>query len=222
MLRPPAWAVLLGLMALFAGGLTYAGVPPTPLIVLGAALVVGVLTLSARAAAEKRAALWLTSSVVGFALLLGFTFGVALPRIEQIWPARRIAEAIEPLRRCAPGPVSLLGFREPTSIFVFGRDSDAGADAIAKRMAAREPGIAVVEDRWQPDLEQALAQHNAMRPPRVGCVTAFNTMRGCPLAFSIYLTGPQRDDPGCRVAAHYSCAAPLPEPGAATASSRCR
>jgi len=222
MLRPPAWAVLVGLMALFAGGLTYARVPPTPLIVLGAALVVGMLTLAARAAAEKLPALWLTSSVAGFALLLGFTFGIALPRIEQIWPARRIAEAIEPLRRCAPGPVSLLGFREPSSIFVLGRDSDASAETIAKRMAAREPGIAVVEDRWQPDLEQALAQHSAMRPPRTGCVTAFNTMRGCPLAFSIYLTGPQEDDAGCRVAPRDACATPFSEPGAATVSSRCR
>jgi len=158
MLRLPAWAVLIGLMALFAGGLTYAGVPPSAMIVLGAAAVTGVLTLAARAAAEDRPALWLTSSVTGFALLLGFTFGVALPRVEQIWPAQRIADAIAPLRRCAPGPVGLLGFREPSSIFVLGPGSDTGAEAIAQRMAAREPGIRSEErrvgkecrSRWSP------------------------------------------------------------------------
>jgi 4-amino-4-deoxy-L-arabinose transferase-like glycosyltransferase len=222
MLRPPAWAVLVGLMVLFAGGLTYAGVYPIPSIVLGAALVVAVLTLAARAAGEKLPALWLTSSVAGFALLLGFTFGLALPSIEQVWPARRIADAIEPLRRCAPGPVGLLGFREPSSVFVLGRDSDAGVEAIAKRMAAREPGIAVVEDRWAPELAQALAQRSVPAPARAGCVTAFNTMRGCPLSFSIYVTGPEPRDPGCRVEERYACPTPLPEPRDGAASSRCR
>ena len=211
------------MMALFAGGLTYAGVPPSAPIVLGAALVVGLLTLAARAATENLAALWLASSVAGFALLLAYTFGVALPQVEQIWPARRIAEAIEPLRRCTSGPVSLLGFREPSSAFLLGRDSDNDVGAIAKRMAAREPGIAVVEDRWAPDLAQALAQHNAKPAERAGCVTALNTMRGCPLSFSIYLTGPQAADPGCHVEPRFACTTPLPAaPEGAGASAAAR
>jgi hypothetical protein len=220
MLRVPAWAVLIGLIALFAGGLTYAGVPASPMLVLGVAAVTAVLTLAARAATEKRPALWLASSVAGFALLLGFTFGVALPSVEQIWPAQRIADAIAPLRRCEPGPVSLLGFREPSSIFVLGRGSEADAETIAKRRAAGEPGIAVVEDRWAPDLEQALARHSAAMPERAGCISALNTMRGCPLSFSIYLTGPR--DPGCEIASRYACPTAPPQPPRDAASSRCR
>jgi 4-amino-4-deoxy-L-arabinose transferase-like glycosyltransferase len=222
MLRLPASAVLVGMMALFAGALTYAGVPPSVPIVLGAALVVGLLTLAARAATENLAPLWLASSVAGFALLLAYTFGVALPHVEQIWPARRIADAIEPLRRCVSGPVSLLGFREPSSVFFLGRDSDGDVGAIAKRMAAREPGIAVVEDRWQPEFAQALAQHNAKPPGRAGCVTALNTMRGCPLSFSIYLTGPRAADPGCHVEPRFACTTPLPAALEGAGDSRCR
>jgi hypothetical protein len=210
------------MMALFAGGLTYAGVPPSAPIVLGAALIVGLLTLAARAATENLAALWLASSVAGFALLLAYTFGVALPQVEQIWPARRIAEAIEPLRRCTSGPVSLLGFREPSSVFHLGRDSDSDVGTIAKRMAAREAGIAVVEDRWAPDLTQALAQHNAKPAERAGCVTAINTMRGCPLSFSIYLTGPQAADAGCHVEPRFACTTPLPATLEGAGASRCR
>jgi 4-amino-4-deoxy-L-arabinose transferase-like glycosyltransferase len=222
MLRLPASTVLVGMMALFAGGLTYAGVRPSVPIVLGAALVVGLLTLAARAATESLAALWLASSVAGFALLFAYTFGVALPHVEQIWPARRIADAIEPLRHCANGPVRLLGFREPSSVFLLGRDSDSDVGAIAKRMAAREPGIAVVEDRWAPELAQALAQHNAKPPERAGCVAALNTMRGCPLSFSIYLTGPQMPDPDCHVEPRFACTAPLPPPAEGAGASRCR
>jgi 4-amino-4-deoxy-L-arabinose transferase-like glycosyltransferase len=222
MLRLPAWAVLVGTMALFAGGLTYVGVPPSPSLVLGTAVVAALLTLAARAATEDLPALWLASSVAGFALFLGFTFGVVVPHIEQIWPARRIADAIEPLRRCTSGPMSLLGFREPSSVFVLGRDSDADVEAVAKRMADGTPGIAVVEDRWQPELAQALAQRTAKAPERAGCVTAFNTMRGCALSFSIYVTGPQARDPGCRVEARYACTTPLPPTPDGAASSRCR
>jgi 4-amino-4-deoxy-L-arabinose transferase-like glycosyltransferase len=222
MLRLPASTVLVGMMALFAGGLTYAGVRPSVPIVLGAALVVGLLTLAARAATESLAALWLASSVAGSALLFAYTFGVGLPHVEQIWPARRIADAIEPLRHCANGPVRLLGFREPSSVFLLGRDSDSDVGAITKRMAAREPGIAVVEDRWAPDLAQALAQHNTKPPERAGCVTALNTMRGCPLSFSIYLTGPQMPDPGCHVEPRFACTAPLPPPAEGAGASRCR
>jgi hypothetical protein len=214
--------VLVGAMALFAGGLTYVGVRPSPSLVLGAAMVAALLTLAARAATENLPALWLASSVAGFALLLGFTFGVVLPHVEQVWPARRIADAIEPLRHCTSGPVGLLGFREPSGVFVLGRDSATDAEVIAKRMAGDEPGIAVVEDRWAPELAQALAQHNAKAPERAGCVTALNTMRGCPLSFSIYVTGPQSGDPGCRVEARYACTTPLPATPDGAASSRCR
>ena len=108
MLRPPAVAVLVGMMALFAGGLTYAGVPPSVPIVLGAAVVVGLLTLAARAATENLAALWLASSVAGFALLLAYTFGVALPQRRADLaraPHRGSHRAVAPLRE-RPGELA--------------------------------------------------------------------------------------------------------------------
>ena len=36
-------------------------------------------------------------------------------------------------------------------------------------------------------------------PARLGCVEAFNVMRGCPLDFSIYVTGRDTLDPGCKM-----------------------
>jgi hypothetical protein len=90
-------------------------------------------------------------SVGGFALFLAFTFGVLLPHLEKAWPATRIADAIAPLRRCGTGPVGVLGFREPSTLFVLGhRSSGADAETIGGWMATGEEAIAVVEDRWQP------------------------------------------------------------------------
>jgi len=77
-----------------------------------------------------------------------------------------------------------------------------------------------VEDRWQPDLSAALAARRVELPPRLGCIEAFNIMRGCPLHFSIYATGRETLDPGCRMSAEYSCKGPLP--ASPDTQSRCR
>lgn len=220
MLRLPWWLVLAGMLALYAGGLWFARVSPSFLVVLGAVLVTALFTLAARAATGGFAAAWLTASVAGFALFIAFTFAVLMPHMRLGWPAPRIAEAIAPLRRCVTGPVGVVGFREPSTTFVLGRGSNANVETIAGWMAGGEDAIAVVEDRWQGDLAQALAARNARRPARVGCVTAFNVMRGCPLSFSIYATGHSALDPGCRLAERYACRSPLPAPS--EADSRCR
>ena len=90
-------------------------------------------------------------------------------------------------------------------------------------MAGGDDAIAVVEDRWQPDLAKALAARGAKAPPRLGCVEAFNVMRGCPLAFSIYNTGPDPLDAGCKIDARFSCNMPLPlAPEDSDPRSRCR
>jgi hypothetical protein len=112
-----------------------------------------------------------------------------------------------------------VGLREPSTDFVLGAGSDTDPEAIAARMASGEEGIAVVEDRWHVDLMGALQQRGGRLPARAGCVEAFNVMRGCPLVFSIYVTGAPKLDPGCNVPEHYSCRG---APPAAAAASRCR
>ncbi len=81
-----------------------------------------------------------------------------MPRSQIGWPAPRIADAIAPLRRCVTGPVGVVGFREPSTDFVLGRDANTNVETIAGWMAGGEDGIAVVEDRWQADLAKALAR----------------------------------------------------------------
>jgi 4-amino-4-deoxy-L-arabinose transferase-like glycosyltransferase len=220
MLRLPWWIVAPGTIALFAVIVNLAGAASTFPIVAGATLVTALFTFAARAAGEDKAAAWITTSVAGFALFIAYTFGLLMPHLEKGWPAPRIAEAVEPLRRCVTGPVGVVGFREPSTNFVLGRDANTTVDTIAGWMAGGDDAIAVVEDRYQPDLGKALAQRNASAPPRLGCVEAFNVMRGCPLSFSIYATGPDALDAGCKVDARFACKGP--PPAATDASSRCR
>jgi hypothetical protein len=144
-----------------------------------------------------------------------------LPSLDKGWPAERIAEAVAPLRDCVQGPVGVVGFREPSLTFVLDRDSQVDAKTVAGWIADRKDAIAVVEDRWQPDLQKELSARGASLPARVGCVAAFNTMRGCPLAFSVYATDPATLGSGCNVPARYACTTPTPQPQAAP-TSRCR
>lgn len=219
MLRLPAWLVAPATAALFAA-ILHLGPSHPAAIIVAAILVTGLFTLAARAARRKLAALWLCSSVAGFALFLAATFGLVLPALERGWPAVRIAAAIAPLERCVVGPVGVLGFREPSAAFVLGRGSAVGPDTIVNRMAGGEDGIAVVEDRWQRELVEALHARRADLPPRAGCVEAFNVMRGCPLSFSIYVTGNPRLGPGCRLPERFACRTPAAQTPAGP--DRCR
>jgi hypothetical protein len=207
-------------VALFAGVLYVAGAGPSVVIVLGALLVTLLFTIAAQAARARLAAAWLATSVIGFALFLGFTFGVLLPHLQTGWPATRIAEAIAPLEHCVVGRVGVVGLREPSTNFLLGPNSEVGAQTVAEWMTGGEDGIAVVEDRWHGDLTAALDHRGGTLPKRMGCVRAFNVMRGCPLAFSIYVTGAPRLDPECKVPARFACK-DLPQT-AVQAGSRCR
>lgn len=220
-LRLPAWFVAPGMAAVIVGAILIAGASPNVPVVVGGLIVVFLFTVSALALRARLAPAWTVTTILCFAAFLGFTFGVLLPNLAVGWPAARIKDAIGPLQRCVVGPVGVLGFREPSTTFKFGPGSETNVGTIASRMAGGDESIAVVEDRWHPDLMAALKIRNAPPPPRVGCVKAFNVMRGCPLNFSIYVTGTPQIDANCKVPPQFACTSEPPAtPGPAT--SRCR
>ena len=219
-LRLPWWLVLPGTIAIFAVVLGVSGTMPSAAVIAGAGLIVLAFTVAALSMGTGRANAWVMTSLAGFALFVSFTFGVLMPHIQIAWPAPRIAEAIAPLRRCVTGPVGVAGFREPSTTFVLGHEADTNVETISGWMAGGDDAIAVVEDRWQPNLAKALAARSVKAPPRLGCVEAFNVMRGCTLNFSIYATGPDPLDPNCQVDERFACKHPVP--ATADEGSRCR
>ena len=87
--------------------------------------------------------------------------------------------------------------------------------------ASGEGGITVVEDRWDGELQAELLAPGAELGRRVGCVEAFNIMRGCPLSFSIYVMGKAKLDASCAVAPANVCKRPVPPLLGNVAASRC-
>ena len=81
------------------------------------------------------------------------------------------------------------------------RPSPAGWPIARTRSpSSRTAGTPIWQRSWPP------AEQGA--PARLGCVAAFNTMRGCPLAFSVYVTGRAQLGRGCNVPARYACTCP--------------
>jgi hypothetical protein len=191
-------------------------------VALGMAAIAVLLAASAAAGRMRLPHAWVVLGVPGFALFLGFTFGVFLPSLAKPWPAPRIAEAIEPLRSCVQGPVGIVGFREPSAKFVLGAGAAHDSPGrIASWAAERRPGIALVEQRWHDALLEALGARGTALPERVGCVEAFNVMRGCSLAFSVYVTGGNAGE-RCKLTPEFSCQSPVrASPTGQPRASRC-
>lgn len=223
---PPPLLPALFILPVFGLLLWLADAPPTLPLAAGAGLAAVLLALAAHAARSGLAAAWLVCSIGGFSLFLAFTFGGFLPHLDTAWPAPRLASAIAPLRACLGGPVGILGFREPSARFVLGPDLEYVTPGEAAGWAAAgRRGIVLVEERWQADVARALRERGGPPFLRLGCVPAFNVMRGCPLRFSIHAAGPDVSaEARCRVAREWACPSPLSSQVAErrAAETRCR
>ena len=194
-----AWPPLAGLFALVLFALPYAAMREVPpLWVLPLALLTALL-FAWSAAFGRRGALqaWAVCGAAALAIFaVSLTAGI-LPSIDRIWPARQITRALE---GCAPGPIAVTGFREPSSYFVLGNDEGLLApDALRARMQARQPLYIGTEVRSD---QQGAAAAQIGSPPPIACVQAFNTMRGCPLFFTMQATG---DTQACKSLANFPC-----------------
>jgi len=155
-------------------------------LVVATVLVTLLLGLATAAAWHQRAAAWITVSVLGFAAFLAFAFGLLLPRLEKAWTTERIADAAAALRACAPGPVYVVGYGEPSTVFRFGAGQVAATAAELPPSAFSAPGLVIAEDQVRADL---LARGRGALT-KVGCLEGLNFTRGCAIPMTIYRAGP--------------------------------
>jgi hypothetical protein len=133
-------------------------------------------------------ALWRGNEVPGAALaglvaapaLYGLVLGATLSRIESIWIAPRVAEA---LRAAGSGPLASAGFHEPSLPFLLGSDTRLvrdGAEA-ASFLAVTPGGRAVVRDRYDEAFRAARPQSR-----RLATIDGFNYSRGQRVRLFLY------------------------------------
>jgi 4-amino-4-deoxy-L-arabinose transferase-like glycosyltransferase len=153
---------------------------------------------------------WAATSMAVIAFVSVVLFALILPSIDKIWPARQIQRA---MAGCPAGPISVFGFREPSSKFILKSDpAAAGPNAFRTALIEGHPHYLVSEAR---DTQLATLSRFQMRRPRVlGCVEAINIMRGCPVYFQVLAAG---DMSTCQQAPEFECT-----PGFAAAAAKAR
>jgi 4-amino-4-deoxy-L-arabinose transferase-like glycosyltransferase len=115
-------------------------------------------------------------------------WGVA-PRLDQIWMSPRLAEKVWHDRRPSDPPVVLAGYVEPSLIFLLGTDTNIDAPERGAVIAARQGGLALVEDHARDHFFKALGATGASAKP-VDQLSGFNYSRGRREHVTIYRVTP--------------------------------
>lgn len=185
-------------VALIFFGLVYrlSGELPTP---LAAVMIAGTTILLVQAARHREAGdyrSWAAYAVASLMMFAVTTFGLVLPTLRTIWPAREIGRLAS---LCSPGEIALFGFREPSAQFVLGVDR---ATPSMSSVSTAPDALHVVESRWLDRYRSVMADRGA-RPTELACIEAHNMTRGCRLGFTLMAFDPVAR--GCAPSAAMSC-----------------
>jgi 4-amino-4-deoxy-L-arabinose transferase-like glycosyltransferase len=186
----------------------------------GAAGLAGVLALAAGVAgaimlfARRPLPALAATAILGVAAHGAIVAGLA-PRLTPLWLARNVADGMDrmglnPRGGLAPGPVTVVGFAEPSIVFALGTETELGdvGDAVE---AISEGRPVVVEQAAAPAFERALAAA-ALKATQVSVVAGLDYVDGRAALLHIYRSD---SPPPADAVDHTDRPAPTPEPPAA-------
>ena len=201
------WPPLAALFALglFAAVYKFAGAVPGPVALAGIAATAAMFYMSADAGRKGLLWLWVVQGTAALAVFAVTLLAVVLPSIEKIWPAQTLTAAVrESCGEIAPA-VTVLGFREPSAYFVLGAPH---APQSPEATVANGAAVRIVESRWLNRYFVSYAARNPGKLPgrALGCVAAYNVMRGCPLSFTMFAPeNAPENAAACKPAASFRC-----------------
>ncbi len=171
--------------------------PSLWILPLAAAITV-LFYVSAREGLAGRLQAWAATGIAAVSLVTMTMNGAVLPSINKIWPTRQIERAIG---GCPPGPMSVMGFREPASRFILNSDPAVAAQDAVRAALVEGRATYLAGEARDPGLK-SMTRFQYRRPRPVACVEAFNAMRGCKLYFEILSTG---DVSACTAKERFPC-----------------
>ncbi len=163
-----------------------------------AAAITVLFYVSAREGLAGRLQAWAVTGIAAVALVTMTMNGAVLPSIDKIWPTRQIERA---LAGCPPGPMSVMGFREPASRFILNSDPAVAAQDAVRAALVEGRATYLAGEARDPGLK-SMTRFQYRRPRPVACVEAFNAMRGCKLYFEVLSTG---DVSACTARERFPC-----------------
>jgi hypothetical protein len=122
-----------------------------------------------------------------FALLvLPAGFALVVPRLDALWLSRAAAEAVGRYRPPRDAPVVVVGYSEPSLVFLLGtRTRSLSPDAAAQYLTARRGAAALVSGATEAAFREALKERG-WEPRRIDGVGGINYSNGKPTTLTLY------------------------------------
>jgi 4-amino-4-deoxy-L-arabinose transferase-like glycosyltransferase len=184
-------SVAIAMAILIAVGVKlYGGLGNVPAAILAASLAVGaglagaavLVTRQGLAALAAAGALGVAAHAVAFAAVL--------PGLDPLWTSRAVVRALDragldPRGGLTPGPVTVVGYAEPSLVFMLGTDTEISDDVGDAAQTISEGGPAVVDSAHDPAFRAELAADKLKAHP-AGAVRGFDYARGQWVQLTIY------------------------------------
>jgi 4-amino-4-deoxy-L-arabinose transferase-like glycosyltransferase len=176
-------AALVGVI-LYANWTFDGTVPYLALPALLLALAVALRVVAAFRRGDLEGALW--RGVLASLLLSIGVYGFAIESLRSLKLSPRLAEAARAVG-CADPAIITVGYREPSLVFLTKTDLAMGADGSAAAAFLNQPGcrVALVEKRFQPDFQAAIAAAG-IAPRLVTSIPGFNLNGGRRLEVAVF------------------------------------
>jgi 4-amino-4-deoxy-L-arabinose transferase-like glycosyltransferase len=129
-------------------------------------------------------AMWV--AILGSGLMLASTLGVVLPGIDPLWPSVRAARAVDDRSFPAKPPLAVVGYREPSLVFLLGGDVSRLDPGEAARLLATQPSaLAWVDDAQRTAFESASTRED-VKVNEVAAVDGWNISKGRRLRLHLF------------------------------------
>ncbi|MBN9593180.1 MAG: glycosyltransferase family 39 protein [Alphaproteobacteria bacterium] len=131
----------------------------------------------------------LTFTAAAAVLLYGVVTVGGAPRLDRLWVSEHAAALVAHNARPGDPPPILIGYQEPSLVFLLGTHTRLPASGDAAAAAARNGGLALVEER---DRSGFLAHLSALgaNAHALGQVSGLNYSRGKPVRITLYRVKP--------------------------------
>ena len=164
-------AVIPAAAALFAGSFQRASIVPA---ILAMMTVIAGKRMHERG--DRTRATWI--AILGGGSMLVSTLAIVLPGLEALWPTVRAARIVADRTTSSSRPIVVVGYREPSLVFLLGGDVARLDTAEAARFVASQPtALAWVDDSRQSAFESASIRE-AFRVAEIASVDGWNISKG--------------------------------------------
>lgn len=167
----------------------------SPLAILLGAGAIAFATLSTRAMLNGHRLAAASSLILMAVAFNNLTIPVTFAGLKPVWVATQVRAAVEPLKRCATGPITLHGFSEPSGVF------EIDSASATRSVTTRPPGLMV---------HSATSQKKAGEPlpgwsRGAACVMAYDFIHSCSHRFEVWAYATHEALSGCPLPAHFRC-----------------